>query len=104
MWLLVTREPRPDAPEWTGRRVLAAIDAVMWPALWVLGVWQLHGTVGSVGLVGPVVTAVAVLSALGRLRRALRRNRRYRFTTWRWGKLLAALWLMGAVMKLATPA
>jgi hypothetical protein len=28
MWLLVAREPRPDAPDWPGRRLLAAVDAV----------------------------------------------------------------------------
>ena len=36
MWLLVAREPRPDAPDWPGRRLLAAIDAVAWPLMWVL--------------------------------------------------------------------
>ena len=36
MWLLVAREPRPDAPDWPGRRLLAAVDAVAWPLLWVL--------------------------------------------------------------------
>ena len=34
MWLLVAREPRPDAPEWPGRRLLAAVDAVMSPPIW----------------------------------------------------------------------
>ena len=29
MWLLVAREPRPDAPDWPGRRLLAAVDAVV---------------------------------------------------------------------------
>jgi hypothetical protein len=29
MWLLVAREPRPDAPDWPGRRMLAALDAVV---------------------------------------------------------------------------
>ena len=28
MWLLVAREPRPDAPEWPGLRLVAAFDAV----------------------------------------------------------------------------
>ena len=36
MWLLVAREPRPDAPDWPGRRLLAAVDAVIWPLMWVL--------------------------------------------------------------------
>lgn len=30
-------------------------------------------------------------------------NHRYRFTTWRWGRIVAALLLMGAVMKLMLP-
>ena len=53
-----------------------------------------------VGLVGPVVTAMALLCALGRLHRALWLNHRYRFTTWRWGRIAAALVLVGAVLKL----
>ena len=58
MWLLVAREPRPDAPDWPGRRLLAAVDAVAWPLLWVLLIRQVPGPAG---LVGPFVTALAVL-------------------------------------------
>ena len=54
-------------------------------------------------LVGPFVAAVALLCALGRLHRALWVNRRYRFTTWRWGRIAAALLLMGVVLKLTMP-
>ena len=36
MWLLLAREPTPDAPYWPGRRLLAAIDAALWPLQWVL--------------------------------------------------------------------
>ena len=56
-----------------------------------------------VGLVGPFVAAVALLCALGRLHRALWVNHRYRFTTWRWGRIAAALLLMGVVLKLTMP-
>jgi hypothetical protein len=98
MWLLVTRHPRPDAPTWPGRRWLAALDATVWPLLWVL---LMHHLPAPVGLVGPVVNAVATLSAMGRLRRALWLNHRYWFTTWRWGKVAGALLLMGAVLKLS---
>jgi hypothetical protein len=98
MWLLVAREPRPDAPEWPGRRLLAAIDAVAWPLMWVLLIGQVPGPAG---LVGPFVTALAVLLGLGRLHRALWVNHRYWFTTWRWGKVLGAMLLIGAVMKLS---
>ena len=61
MWLLVAREPRPDAPDWPGRRMLAAVDAVVWPLLWVLLV---RHAPEPVGLVGPFVTAMAVLLVL----------------------------------------
>ena len=101
MWLLVAREPRPDAPDWPGRRLLAAVDAVVWPLLWVLLIQQVPGPAG---LVGPFVTALAVLLGLGRLHRALWVNHRYWFTTWRWGKVLGAMLLIGAVLKLSMPA
>lgn len=101
MWLLVAREPRPDAPDWPGRRMLAAIDAVAWPLLWVLLILQVPGPAG---LVCPFVTALAVLLGLGRLQRALWENHRYWFTTWRWGKVLGAMLLIGAVLKLSMPA
>lgn len=98
MWLLVAREPRPDAPDWPGRRVLAAVDAVMWPAMWVL---LIQHAPQPVGLIGPFVTAMAVLVGLGRVHRALCLNHRYWFTTWRWGKVLAAIFLIGAILKLS---
>jgi hypothetical protein len=98
MWLLVAREPRPDVPVWPGRRFLAAVDAVLWPLLWV---WVFRHAPGPVGLVGPFVAAVAALAALNRLHRALWLNHRYWFATWRWGKILAAMLLLGAFLKLA---
>lgn len=101
MWLLVAREPRPDAPDWPGRRMLAAVDAVVWPMLWVLLVQHAPEPVG---LVGPFVTAMAVLLGLGRLHRAIWVNRRYWFTTWRWGKVMAAMLLIGAVLKVTMTA
>ena len=101
MWLLVAREPRPDAPDWPGRRLLAAVDAVIWP---LMGVLLIGHVPGQAGLVGPFVTALAVLLGLGRLHRALWVNHRYRFTTWRWGKVLGAMLLIGAVMKLSMSA
>ena len=98
MWILVAREPRPDALDWPGRHALAALDAVLWPVLWIL---VFRHAPQPVGLVGPFFTAVAVVCALGRLHRALWVNHRYWFTTWRWGKVAVAMWLLGAVMKLA---
>ena len=101
MWLMVARAPSPDAPYWRGRRWLAAFDALVWPLLWVL---VFRYAPMPVGIVGPVAVALAVLSATGRLHRALWVNHRYRFTTWRWGRVVAVLLLMGAVLKLAMPA
>lgn len=98
MWLLVAREPRPDAPEWPGRRWLAAVDAVLWPLLWVVLV---RHAPQPVGLVGQFVIAMAVLLGIGRLHRAVWSNHRYWFTTWRWAKVLGALLVVGAVMKLS---
>jgi hypothetical protein len=97
MWLIVAREPSPDAPYWPGRRLLAVVDAVLWPLLWVV---VFSHAPKPVGIVGPFVAAVALICALGRLHRALWVNHRYRFTTWRWGRIVAALLLMGLVMKL----
>ena len=101
MWLVVACEPKPDVPYWPGRRLLAAVDAVVWPLLWVL---VFSHAPKPVGLVGPFVAAVALLCALGRLHRALWVNHRYWFTTWRWGRIAAVLLLMGVVLKLAIPA
>ena len=100
MWLLVAREPTPDAPYWPGRRLLAAVDAAVWPLLWVL---VFSHAPKPVGLVGPFVAAVAFLFALGRLHRALWVNHRYLFTTWRWGCIAVLLLLMGSVLKLTMP-
>ncbi len=96
MWLLVAREPLPDAPYWPGRHLLAAIDAAVWPILWVL---LFSHAPQPVGLVGPSVCTVALLCGLGRLHRALWVNHRYRFTTWRWGRIAAAFVLVGMVLK-----
>jgi hypothetical protein len=101
MWILVTRSPPPDAPYWPGRCWLAAVDAALWPLLWAM---LLNHAPKPVGLVGPVCAAVALLCALNRLHRALWANHRYQFTTWRWGKVAAAMLLMGAVLKVMLPA
>jgi hypothetical protein len=97
MWLVVAREPKPDAPYWPGRRLFAAVDAAVWPLLWV----QLFSHAPKpVGLVGPFVAVVALLCALGRLHRALWLNHHYWFTTWRWGRIAAAMLLIGLTLKL----
>lgn len=76
--------------------MLAAIDAIAWPALWILAIN--HAPV-TTGIVGPLVTAIAVLSALRRLHKAMTANHRYRFTTWRWGRVAAALLVIGVLLK-----
>lgn len=98
MWILLWREPRPDAQVWPGRHALAAIDALVWPVLWIVLARHLPEPAG---VVQPLVIAVAVLCALGRVNRALRHNERYWFTTWRWARVLGGLMLVGLVMKVA---
>jgi hypothetical protein len=101
MWLLVAREPRANAPYWTGRRWLAAIDAVAWPLFWVLVLGQIDAPVG---IVGPMVTATALLVSAERVHRAVWVNHRYWFTTWRWGRIVSALMFIGMVLKLMVSA
>ncbi|MFG6432879.1 hypothetical protein [Roseateles sp. LYH14W] len=99
MFVVIARELRPDAAYWPCRRLLAAIDAVAWPFALLLLV--LHVPAAD-GLVRPAV-AVATLCAAFRLCSAVLVNHRYRFTTWRWARLVALLLVVWAVMKLALP-
>ena len=98
MWLIVAREPLPDKAYWPGRVWLAVADAVAWPVLWSLLVLRAHMPTGLIGL---MVIALTVLFGLNRLHRAVWLNHRYRFTTWRWGKVAAGLMVIGLVMRLA---
>ena len=100
MFVLIAREPKPDAPYWPGRRVLAAIDAVVWPFAWALLLVQIPAAAGQAR---PVV-AIAALCAAFRLGSAVLANHRYRFTTWRWARLVALLLLVWAMLKLMLPA
>ena len=97
MWIFIARPPRPDAPQWTGRRALALFDAVAWPGLWLAVIASAPFDVGIGGW-----TAVAVLgfAAVRRAYRAIWRNERYWFTTVRWG--VPVVWLLagGLVLKL----
>ena len=101
MWILFTPVPRPDAPNWPGRRWLAALDAMAWPAAWALVIAQAPMPTGIVGL---LLIECAALFAANRLQQALLRNERYRFTTWRWGKVVLGLVLIGWIMKLVVTA
>ena len=98
MWILFAHAPRPDAVVWPGRRLLAAIDAIVWPAV-VL--WALLSVPGASGVTRPVLGTIAVLAAFPRLRRALWSNQRYRFTTWWVVRLLAVLLMIGVVLRLS---
>lgn len=100
MWVLFVRERRPDAAQWYGRRWLAAADALVWPLGWI---WLVHRAAVPTGVVGQVVTGVAALCALSRLHGALFENHRYWFTTWKWGRLVLGMWVLGLAMKLAGP-
>ena len=101
MWLLFARAPPPDAPYWRGRRWLAAIDALVWPALaWV----ALSQLAPSGGLVVALSMALSAVSAASRLFTALVANHRYHFTTWRWGRVVAWLLVLGALLTLVLPA
>ena len=98
MWILFARALLPDKPYWTGRRVLAALDALVWPAFVVLLLAQVPG---APGVFKPVVGALALLAALYRLNVAWFSNHRYRFTTWWLMRVLAVLLLVGVVLKVA---
>lgn len=97
MWLIIQRQPKPDARVWPGRRGLAAVDAVVFPALWI---WAITQAPFATGAVGQAVAVVAVLLAVRRLGRAIGHNERYQFTTWRWGRLLVGLLLVAAAWTL----
>ena len=97
MWLVFARSPRPDAVLFPGRRLLAVLDALAWPLLGFAAVTAIPGNTGVVGL---VAKGLLVFGAMLRCARALACNERYRFTTLRWGMPIAALLVLGAVMKL----
>jgi hypothetical protein len=101
MWVLFARAPPPDAPYWPGRRWLAALDAVAWPGA---GSVALSQAPGEGGLVLAFVSALLIVSAVGRLFTALTANHQYHFTTWRWGRVLAKMVAVWALLKLGLPA
>jgi len=98
MWIVFARAPAPDVAYWPGRRWLAALDAVAWP---VVALALLAHVPGEAGIVLPMADVILGVAALMRLRTALWINHRYRFTTWRWGRVAVVLMLIGVVMKFA---
>lgn len=97
MWMLYLRTPAPDAAHWPGRRGLAVLDAALWPTL--IAAFAANLSIDS-GLVGRFVIAACVLAAMRRCSRALMHNERYRFATGHWATLLAAMVMMGVMLKL----
>ena len=98
MALMIVRQMRPDAHVWRGRKLLALLDAIAWPGLGILAVRQAPL---ETGVVGEVIVAAAVFVAGLRSVTALSQNQRYRFTTWRWGRLALVLIAVGLLLKMA---
>ncbi len=98
MWVIFARAPPPDAVVWPGRRALALVDAVAWPAAWA---GLVLGMPVSSGLAGPFALALCAASAVTRAHRAVAHNHRYHFTTWRWGRRLVFVLAIGYALKLA---
>jgi|SRR6185437_2445347 len=99
MWLVIQqRQPRPDVPVWPGRKALAALDAVAFPAAWIVAIAKAPF---DIGLLGAAVSAIVILVAIGRLARAIFKNERYRFSAWRWGRLLVVLLVLAVILKLS---
>jgi hypothetical protein len=84
-------------PYWRGRRLLAALDALAWPAVLLVAIRTAPFSTAAVGL---VASSLAVMVAARRLHRAILRNQRYEFTTLRWGIVLAWMLAIGAGLKL----
>jgi hypothetical protein len=80
MWIVLARQPRPQARMWAGRRLLACADAIAWPAAWIVLVCRL---LVDVGLLGRASIAVALLLAVRGVWMSVRHNESYRFISWR---------------------
>ncbi len=96
MWVLYARAPPADASYWPGRRWLAFLDALTWPALFAIAVASLPT---SGGVILPTLLAACALVSVRRCVVALCRNERYQFVTWRLGALLTVLLAFGLVLK-----
>ena len=74
MFIALARTPRPAAAYWPGRRTVALLDALAWPALWFVAILAMPAKTGVVGL---VIQALSILFAFRRTWLALFRNERY---------------------------
>jgi len=95
---IFVREVPADVAVWPGRRVLAVVDALAWPALWIYV--TLHAPFDT-GLAGKAVVTLAAVMAVQRVIKALLRNERYRFSVVRWGRVAIGLLLLGFALKIA---
>lgn len=98
MWIVLHRMPRPLATVWPGRPLLAAADAIAWPAVWMAMISQWGS---QTGLLGQVSVVLALLLAVRGVRIALWHNERYRFISMAVWRVVWRLLLLGAVMKVA---
>jgi hypothetical protein len=96
MLITIARAPRPGAAYWPGRRFLALLDALAWPAMWFVATLTVPIKTGVAAL---VIEAISILFALRRAHCAYLQNERYRFTSWRWGVPIASLLAFGALLK-----
>ncbi len=97
-WVIFARAPPPDVAVWRGRRALALVDAVAWPAAWASYVL---GATMPLGLLGQCALAYCGIAAVQRALQAVFQNHRYHFTTWRWGRWLVLVLAFGYALKLA---
>lgn len=96
MFLVVFSKPAPSYIAWHGRRMLAAADAVAWPAFWI---WAIHEHAPAAGIAARWAIAVLCCVACRRLWRALMDNEHYGFATLRWAKVLLWIWVFGFALK-----
>jgi hypothetical protein len=98
MWVVVARREQQAATYWPGRRSLALVDALIWPAALAYLVTRVPFATGAVGA---VALALCLLCALRRSHRAVWTNERYWFTTWRLGVAVAWFMAFGWALRLA---
>lgn len=96
--VVFVRGEAPLVTVWPGRRWLAALDALLWPAVPLVLLLHIGGRPGIVGAVGLVMLGGW---ALRRLHRALARNERYQFTSWVWGRWLVLVLGLGLALRWA---
>lgn len=97
MFVLVFPQPSRVYDVWHGRRALASLDALAWPAAWA---WLVATQMPNGGLTTKWLLALLGCIACRRLMRAVWANEHYGFSTWKWGKVLIWCWLFGFCLKL----